>query len=465
MDNGLILTSTSRKQIYRILTASIAVALLVTYIPIGFLARHQAGRRTTITTNPCLRFHHKEQLSLEEQEQAINYSISNANDTVRAVDDAVHSTTPTKIRKYRQRIIDDTVLMGQFNYASDVRDVLFWHQAWKTQFNRIVVRGPFSDDQIAEMRHHHGIDAHKGGDDAGFYSPMENLLRTLQQYKSVKGVKGVLYAHDDALINITNIAPLLGSETNIIVTDNDVENPRSGLDVWKRWDKVRKESFYIHPNGNSNNNKNNGTTTTTTTTTTVLFSKIDGFRSDSVWALKKSLRRWQRFAECIPAHKAASEDPRSKKYLEKDDGSYLSPNPIQADVMYVPTSLADEFAEAAQIMIDHKVFLECGFPKIVDMLRQTAANANIAANIANIANDNDNGNGNNSTTISAEITVSSANLCTYWDETRDSTHMLSRCGFPSTVVHPFKIRTHGYEEWSRGFQWATTSTDPFSKQQ
>jgi hypothetical protein len=38
--------------------------------------------------------------------------------------------------------------------------------------------------------------------------------------------------------------------------------------------------------------------------------------------------------------------------------------------MYVPTSFADEFAAAAEIMIDHKVFLECDFPKIVDIIRQ-----------------------------------------------------------------------------------------------
>jgi len=38
--------------------------------------------------------------------------------------------------------------------------------------------------------------------------------------------------------------------------------------------------------------------------------------------------------------------------------------------MYVPTSLVDEFAAAAEIMVDHEVFLGCGFPKIVDMIRQ-----------------------------------------------------------------------------------------------
>jgi hypothetical protein len=79
-------------------------------------------------------------------------------------------------------------------------------------------------------------------------------------------VKGVLYIHDDALINITNI-PLLGSDNTIIVTDHDTENPIIGLDNWRRWHKVSKETFKINSNGK--------------------FSKVDGFQSDNMRALKK----------------------------------------------------------------------------------------------------------------------------------------------------------------------------------
>jgi hypothetical protein len=63
---------------------------------------------------------------------------------------ALEDTTETT--EHRQSKIDHTVLMGQFNFASDVKDVVFWHNTWRTLFNRIVVRGPFSDDQITELR-------------------------------------------------------------------------------------------------------------------------------------------------------------------------------------------------------------------------------------------------------------------------------------------------------------------------
>jgi hypothetical protein len=152
-------------------------------------------------------------------------------------------------------------------------------------------------------------------------------MRTLIQYKSDANMKGVLYIHDDALINITNI-PLLGSNNTIIVTDHDAENPQIGLDNWRRWQKVSKETFKIYSNGT--------------------FSKVDDVR-----ALKKSLRRWQRFPDYIKAHTSASNDPRSQPYQEKEDGTYLSPNLIQAHFMYVPASLAGEFASAAEILIDH----------------------------------------------------------------------------------------------------------------
>jgi hypothetical protein len=140
-----------------------------------------------------------------------------------------------------------------------------------------------------------------------------------------------------------------------------------------------------------------------------------------VRALKKSPRRWQRFPYCIKAHKSASNDPCSQSYQEKEDGTYLSPNPIQADVMYVTTSLADESAAVAEIMIDHKVFLECGFHKIVDMIRQKTPNT---------------------------TKVVSADSCTFFDVARDTHIMINRCGFPTTVVHPYRVMEIGREHFN-----------------
>uniref|UniRef100_A0A7S4EPV0 Uncharacterized protein n=2 Tax=Pseudo-nitzschia australis TaxID=44445 RepID=A0A7S4EPV0_9STRA len=308
---------------------------------------------------------------------------------------------------------DDTVLMGQFNFANDIRDVLFWYQEWKTMFHRIVVRGPFSEGQLTELRWH-GIDAKIGKDDKGYHSPIENLMHTLQQYKSVEGVKGVLSVHDDALINVTNIQPMLGSETNIIVFHNEnLMDPRSAAVDNHQREILIKTSFYIHPNGT--------------------YSKIDGFQATKIRGLIRSLQSWRWWGRAVRGQTRASKDPRSQKYCEAD-GSYFSPPFAQSDILYVPISLADDFVVPAQIMTDNSVFLEVAMPKIVDMLRQTT----------------------NGTT-----TVSIANLCTKWDKQRGKVGSLIQCGHPVSARHPFKLGTHGYEKWSEIFRWMTTSTQPF----
>ena len=69
-------------------------------------------------------------------------------------------------------------------------------------------------------------------------------------------------------------------------------------------------------------------------------------------------------------------------------------------------------------MVDHKVLLECGFPKIVYMIRQKTP----------------------STTK-----VGSADLFTFSDITGDTRTMINRCGFLTAVVHPYKIYTQGYK--------------------
>lgn len=245
-------------------------------------------------------------------------------------------------------------------------------------------------------------------------SPVANLQRTLMQYKYVEGVKGVMFAESDALINVTNLLPLLGSETNIIVTDEDVENPRSVTEHSNRWKKVVSSSFSIHPDGT--------------------LSKIDGFLTTNFLELERSLVEWQAWKECIPGYMRVSQDFRSRKYSESD-GSILAVGGRLSDFLYMPTSLAREYANAAQIMVDQNVYCECAFPKIVDMLRQTA-----------------------------NATVSSADLCTLWDQTRDSSESLTTCGqqaFPLTVLNPFKLETHSVEEWTKAFRWMSTSTEPF----
>ena len=74
-------------------------------------------------------------------------------------------------------------------------------------------------------------------------------------------------------------------------------------------------------------------------------------------------------------------------------------------------------------MMDHKVFLECGFPTIVQMLQ-----------------------------ITANASMSTVNLCTAWGKIRGEEQMLQRC-YDSretrySMFHPYKL-SKGLDNWGR----------------
>jgi hypothetical protein len=237
---------------------------------------------------------------------------------------------------------------------------------------------------------------------------MENLMLTLEQYKSVDGVTGVLYCHDDILLNLTNLP--LGKAPDSVITSFDASNPRIGLDDPRRREEISKVSYRLHPDGSS--------------------SKVDGFNSSNPHDLLASLSYWCWFEGCITSFYGVLGDPRAMKYREDQDQSLLVPPPFPAaaDFLYVSTSLADAYQEAAQIMVDHKVFLECGFPKIVDILQQRA-----------------------------NATIHKVSLCTHTsnEQERGSFEMIGACDgdHPIGLVHPFKLGHAGYQNWTRAFDW------------
>ena len=108
----------------------------------------------------------------------------------------------------------NVALMGQFNYAdkpSIVRDVIFWAQKARETFCEVVAAGPFSNFQIATLNQNliktistavtrDGIGGRKG-----YFSPLDNLKRTLLLYRNSSKIQGVLYVHDDGLMNVTEL--------------------------------------------------------------------------------------------------------------------------------------------------------------------------------------------------------------------------------------------------------------------
>jgi hypothetical protein len=71
---------------------------------------------------------------------------------------------------------------------------------WRQWVDQTQVRGPFSPDDLDSMHNH-------GRMDRGLVSHYENFMRTLQQYQETEGTKGILYVHDDALVNFPRVFP------------------------------------------------------------------------------------------------------------------------------------------------------------------------------------------------------------------------------------------------------------------
>ena len=198
-------------------------------------------------------------------------------------------------------------------------------------------------------------------------------------------------------------------------------------------------------------------TTTTPSTSNVpsnwtqYYSRVNGQIYDDPLKLIQSLRRW-RHEECLYAFSnAVWYDNRTLPYMEEQDHDstyhhrdddavvvvdtreFLVPPPSYGgtDFLYVSTSLADAFLPPAQLFYDHKVFLECGFAKIIDILRRHH-----------------------------QATVVDVPLCTGWGLVRDRIYMLRECALPVAVIHPYKI-SKGRARWNRAFDWAMNSTVEF----
>jgi hypothetical protein len=306
---------------------------------------------------------------------------------------------------------NNVVMMGQFNYPKDPDDVVFWYQKWREVFQYVIVRGAFEEDQLLELRSR-GVDAYKGSADRGFYSPIKNLVLTLQQYQNVSDIDGVCYLHDDAFFDF-NAMPRLSKEDIVVSIADDIPVLQlSYKDVRTFEDKARLSqfSFSILPDGT--------------------FSKADGSVFQGAHLLVPTLFKW-RWPSLIDALSVYSRDPRSNKYKE-EDGSLLVPPFGQADFLYVPFKHADQFIEIAEPMLEDSVFLEFAVPMIVQILRKVA-----------------------------NASVKSLDLCTGWTRTRGLPAMIEECANnPLTnygMYHPYKL-SMGWKSWSDMFDFATYST-------
>jgi hypothetical protein len=387
-----------------------------------------------------------------------------------------------------RRRIKDVVLMGQFNFPTIAAvdsnnqnerndedkvktDLLFWYQKWRQRFDTVVLRGPFPEHLAQDFRAKHEIDVRPTRqrllDDRGFVSPMDNLLSTLKQYKDDRKINGVLYIHDDMLVNTTNIffgsgntksqgAESIGDRTNTIYATHDDERKRT--------------SFRIHPSYSSTGNDGNNAPSTK-----LYYSTLDGFRSDNSTELLEHLEPWPFNWECMYRFSQAAKDPRSRPFLEQDntnggDPFLLVPSGSQSDFLSGPTRLTEQYEAIAQLLIDHDVFLECGLPKITDLLSGMPLSSPLRQQKQRTSKERK----RDATTNSAnDVRLEEVELCTSWDysKIRGTQQMIAECrpntthlprgaplAVPYSVIHPFKLTVLGYKDWGRFFDWATAGS-------
>ncbi len=326
-----------------------------------------------------------------------------------------------------KRRFRNVVVMGQFNYADSptiVDDVTFWTQKHREHFTTVVATGPFTDgdmnafrERSIEARSHHSIleerrseSGHRGGSQKGFYAPLENHMNTLLEFRDSPVIEGVLYTHDDSLLNFTEISrngyPFPSED--IIASDNRggsvaFQDPRTHPNP----DLVNRYAYRIYPDGHLEDFKKSAS-----------FETIDALVQTTLG------RAWPHtpFSFCGGGQIEMAKDIElSKHYLEADGSLLISPY-VQADFLYMPTKFTDEFAAAAQFHLKHSVFIECAYGTVVDMVRhRTGANVRITK------------------------------LCTTFDQSmRGTPEFVDNCRTTQTnlaVTHPFKL-SRGYEMYS-----------------
>lgn len=321
---------------------------------------------------------------------------------LRALAQVGYKYPPLK-RRYR-----NVAVMGQFNFADNettINDVIYWTQKTREYFQTVVAVGPFSNSQMKAFQDESIIAKSNDYDhnaQKGFFSPLGNLRDMLLAFKNSTMIDGVLYAHDDAILNITEL-----SQGQYPFPTSKIMHTFPAIRVR---DGIAPEGRFVYrafPDGH--------------------FEPIDKNVSfESLDSMFRGRIRWYHAFKpyCSGGQILLAQDPSSLKYRESD-GSMLFPQNGQSDFMFVPTKYADQFAEAAELHLKHSIFIECAFPKVLDIICQRT---------------------------SAE--TRGVKLCTSWPaEIRGSLEMIESCinGKASFgVVHPFKI-SKGYKEFSHAY--------------
>jgi hypothetical protein len=210
----------------------------------------------------------------------------------------------------------NVAVMGQFNYAdkpSIVRDVIYWTQKNRERFDTVVAAGPFSRRQMKEFEDNSiiAVSSHIDGDDnvfKGYFSPLDNLKSRLLSFKDSSKIEGVIYTHDDGILNVTELSR------------SEYPFPTDQIIAINSFHYARKR-YRIFPDGHLE---------------TVNKQKSFDSITDKYDILP--LTPWDHTVQphCDGGQIKLAKDPASTKYQE-NDGSILFLQWVQSDFMFVPT--------------------------------------------------------------------------------------------------------------------------------
>ena len=139
--------------------------------------------------------------------------------------------------------------MGQFNYADQpttVDDVIFWTQKQREKFTTVVAAAPFTNEQITSLKANSISIRESDRPDEGWFTPLLNHMNLVQEFKDSDTIEGVLYAHDDGILNVTELTQgqypfpsqdIIASDDTMILAYQDVR--KVGVDKPKMANAMR----------------------------------------------------------------------------------------------------------------------------------------------------------------------------------------------------------------------------------
>ena len=217
-------------------------------------------------------------------------------------------------------VLRDIVVLGQFNSPErlPLPMVMRWVTSWRCLSRQVVVAGPFDGAKLAALQKE--VPVLQTAPDRGWVSPYGALARALEMFRHDEAFHGVLYVHDDLLLNSTLLLrlpfdprqPLFSSKTP---RRTAFSSPRHAFE----WEGGVADAGH------------------------------------SYW--------WNHPRVGIPKLRAAWADPRARRF-QAADGSF-SWWIGQSDMAYVPMRAGGDYIAAAAWLGAHGVFLEIALPSIM----------------------------------------------------------------------------------------------------